>query len=90
MKTNKVIDLIGKEIYVHSINLKHRVTLESPSEKIRALYPEFLEKVGIVKYADDNHFDYEIYYPKLNNSCLLNDIDEIVYTTKDENPEYFI
>jgi hypothetical protein len=88
MKTAKVFELLGKWIYVFEIESKE---YEFQTKNFSNEYPYFLNRVGEVKMADsDDYFDYRIYYPEINNSCLLHPMDIIKYTTEEENPEYFV
>ena len=86
MMYNKIIDILGEEIYV--ISLEGR-TIENATTS-----DYFYNRVGVPMVNDEpeksRHYDYRIYYKSIGNSWMCHADAIIGYVTMDKNPEYFL
>jgi len=82
--TGLVSEYLGQTVYVKDLAQRKNLIAEGSGY--------FLDCVGIVKKnpEQDPYYDYLIYYPSLDNSCLMHGVDSIEIYTKEEYPEYFL
>ena len=80
----QIKDLLGQEIFLFSLVDEENIGYSKTFSKQRGVVSELLES------AHPSYYDYQIYFPILDNSYLCNGDEIIDVRTREKHPEYFL